>query len=114
MKKLTILVTLIAVLAGSLFAADTYESGILFHTNTYVDDADGYVATERSVSLDYLSSTGEVLASTEAEAFYGAMQDPNDPDALPPVPTAGHHPLPAGPDRRRLCHDPLQRRRPFL
>lgn len=70
MKKLTILVTLIAVLAGSLFAADTYESGILFHTNTYVDDADGYVATERSVSLDYLSSTGEVLASTEAEAFY--------------------------------------------
>lgn len=70
MKKLTILVTLIAVLAGGLFAADTYESGILFHSNSYVDDADGYVATERSVSLDYLSSTGEVLASIGAEAFY--------------------------------------------
>lgn len=54
----------------SLFAADTWESGTLFHTNTLVDGSDEYIATTRSVQIEYRNSNGEGIGESSATAYY--------------------------------------------
>ena len=54
----------------SLFAADTWESGTLYHTNTLVDGSDEYIATTRSVHIEYRNSNGEEIDESSATAYY--------------------------------------------
>lgn len=54
----------------SLFAADTWESGTLFHTNALVDAGDECIATTRSVQIEYHNSNGERIDESSATAYY--------------------------------------------
>lgn len=55
---------------AALYAADTWESGTLFHTNALVDASDECIATTRSVQMEYLDSNGERIDESSATAYY--------------------------------------------
>lgn len=68
-KTITILLLAIVGLSGA-FASDVYESGTLFYTNSFVDDSDEYIATERKASVEILDASGNTIDSFDGNAFY--------------------------------------------
>ena len=69
-KKTALIITMLALAAAGVFAADTYESGTLYYTNSFIDDSDEYVATVREAELELMNGSGGTIDSQSATAYY--------------------------------------------
>lgn len=70
LRKALAILLLASLVVTSVFASDTYESGTLYWTNSFIDDSDEYVATERELSLEVKNAQGNVIDSLSSSAYY--------------------------------------------
>lgn len=69
-RKTITIIAVAALAATSLFAANTYESGLMYYANESIDASDEYVAQSREATIEFTAVDGSTYETKSASATY--------------------------------------------